>query len=198
MLAIFLLPQPAQAVSQTWYLTDIASGTNYIMNKGSTAGGGTSINITKGANEIWQANEVASVTVGFQAGTWTGDLHHTGTQYVEPVVVDIGVWDGSSFTSYGYASGTVYDLEPTWSFTISASAFDIPAGQYLAFKVSNNSGQNRTLEVATDGTSFVTSPSSDPGYPIPELPTIILLGAGLACLGGYIIFMRRKRRSISP
>ena len=196
-MAIFLLPQPALAASQTWYLTDIASGTNYIMNKGSSGGGGTPIVIPSkaGAYEIWQANEAASVTLGFQAGTWTGDLHQAGGDYVSPVQVDIGVWDGSGFTSYGYDSGYVSTTEPTWSFAISASDFNVPVGQHLAFKVLNNSSQpNRDLEVATDGTSFVTSPDTDPGYPVPELPTIILLGAGLACLGGYVAFKWHKKR----
>lgn len=157
---------PAMAVTQTWYLTDITSGSNRVMNRGSTAGGSTPISIAKGTNVVWQANEAATMNVYFPAGNWTGNLHHTGANLVNPTSVNIGVWNSSNFTSYGSAS-TSMSGGATWSFTISASAFTVATGQYLALKVSNGSGQNRTLIVATDGTSFVNSMITDQGYPSP-------------------------------
>ncbi len=40
--------------------------------------------------------------------------------------------------------------------------------------------------------SKATSPSSDPGYPVPELSTLILFSLGLLVLAGYV-GLRRKR-----
>ena len=41
--------------------------------------------------------------------------------------------------------------------------------------------------------SYTDSPSSEPGYPVPELPTIILFGLGLAGLGIYYWLRKRPR-----
>ena len=43
--------------------------------------------------------------------------------------------------------------------------------------------------------STIISPSTDPGYPVPELPTIILVFLGLLLLGGYI-WLKRWRKSV--
>ena len=42
--------------------------------------------------------------------------------------------------------------------------------------------------------SRLTSPSSDPGYPVPELPTIILTATGILVLAGYAS-LRRSRKT---
>jgi len=41
--------------------------------------------------------------------------------------------------------------------------------------------------------SNVTSPSSDPGYPVPELSTFILLSTGLIALAGYVLLTKRRK-----
>ena len=47
---------------------------------------------------------------------------------------------------------------------------------------------------ATDGKySNLTSPSSDPGYPVPELSTLILFSTGLLILAGYAYMTRRNK-----
>ena len=40
----------------------------------------------------------------------------------------------------------------------------------------------------------LTSPSSDPGYPVPELSTLILFSIGLITLAGYVLITERRRR----
>lgn len=40
--------------------------------------------------------------------------------------------------------------------------------------------------------STLTTPCSDPGYPVPEIPTIVLTCIGLLGLGGYV-WLRRRR-----
>ena len=47
---------------------------------------------------------------------------------------------------------------------------------------------------ATNGKySNLTSPSTDPGYPVPELSTLILFSAGLLILAGYAYMGRRNK-----
>ncbi|RZB31407.1 MAG: hypothetical protein AEth_00737 [Candidatus Argoarchaeum ethanivorans] len=41
--------------------------------------------------------------------------------------------------------------------------------------------------------SNLTSPSSDPGYPVPELGTFILFSTGLIALAGYVLLAKRKK-----
>ena len=43
-----------------------------------------------------------------------------------------------------------------------------------------------------DSDSWITSPPTDPGYPVPELSTIILFSMGLLLLGGYVWLKRRR------
>ena len=66
-------------------------------------------------------------------------------------------------------------------------------GEYLAFKVTN---LDQVLIIETEeGASWISSPSADPGYPIPELPTIVLMSTGLLALTGFVVkrYSRRKR-----
>jgi len=44
--------------------------------------------------------------------------------------------------------------------------------------------------------SFLATPTSDPGFPIPELSTILLFGGGLIGLAGYISVSRLRKRRI--
>lgn len=45
-----------------------------------------------------------------------------------------------------------------------------------------------------DAPASVVSPPSDPGFPIPEFTTAILLGSGLVGLAGYLVASRLKKR----
>jgi LPXTG-motif cell wall-anchored protein len=65
------------------------------------------------------------------------------------------------------------------------------AGDYLALRVFNSSSST-PYTVVTDGNSWLSSPATDPGYPLPEMSALILLGIGLAGLGGYILVRRKK------
>ena len=80
-------------------------------------------------------------------------------------------------------------LKPSESFTI-------PEGGRFAIEVLWASGAVGDLEVHCNPTnkhaSKATSPFSDPGYPVPELSTLILFSTGLLVLAGYVVLGRRK------
>lgn len=40
------------------------------------------------------------------------------------------------------------------------------------------------------GPGILHSPETDPGFPLPELPAIVLLAGGLGCLAGYVVLRR--------
>ena len=74
------------------------------------------------------------------------------------------------------------------------SSFTIPEGGRFAIEVLWVSTAEGDLEIHCnppgDLVSKVTSPTSDPGYPVPELPTIILFSAGLIALATFLVLKR--------
>jgi len=94
-----------------------------------------------------------------------------------------------SITNPGNLEEITETLEPTESFTI-------PEDGRFAIEVlwSGNAAGNLEVHCNPPGEhpSMVTSPSADPGYPVPELPTIILLTIGLFMLGGYVWLRGRQ------
>jgi len=187
-------PSPS---SQRWYLSSTAG--SWVMYKGDDTKTAGTVTVADDGSEIWVANEAATVDVGFPANTWTGviTLDDASTSN-ETFAVEVGRYVDTTFTSYGSQTFSEYGDDKTHSFSISAGGFTVPETKYLALRITNPAGSGNLVVKTGLNYSYLTSGASDPGYPVPELPTIILLGAGLACLGGYIIFMRRKRRSVSP
>jgi hypothetical protein len=66
----------------------------------------------------------------------------------------------------------------------------VPAGDYLALKIANTSLVDESI--TTTGNSYLLSPETDPGFPVPEILTVALLGAGLAGLAVFIIIKRKQ------
>ena len=188
---------PVLAASQAWYLTDIASGSNYVMQKGSSGGGGTSIIISGGASRNFLADEAATTNVGFQEGSWTGQITRTGVDQARTATVEVGVWSGTTFASYGSGDASLGSKIMTISFTISASAFDVPEGQRLALRfVNTSSPAGKLIDVSTAGDSYLTSPPSDPGYPIPDVGAMLMFAAGLGVVA-WVILRLRKTANVS-
>jgi hypothetical protein len=66
----------------------------------------------------------------------------------------------------------------------------------LALRINHNrttAARVYYYNAGTDKLSNLTSPSSDPGYPVPELSTIILFSIGLITLTGYVLLTRRRK-----
>jgi len=192
---VMVAVEPAAILGQIWYLSSI--GGSKVMYKGDDTKTAGTVTVADDQFQIWRANEEA-VNVGFPANTWTGviTLDDASTSN-ETFAVEVGRYVDTTFTSYGSQTFSEYGDDKTHSFSISAGGFTVPETKYLALRITNPAGSDNLVVKTGLNYSYLTSGASDPGYPVPELPTIILLGAGLACLGGYIIFMRRKRRSVS-
>jgi len=186
------------AGSQSWYLTDRTAGVpgdaNYFIDKGSGAGT-SNVSMGTGAHPIWAANEAAAVTCDM-SGTWHVHIEFNGITGGETVDanVDIGVISGGSWDWKGWCS--VQELTSADSILdvdIDVSDLTIDTGDYLAMDVWQHKGGSGDEEiVVTNGESYVESPNTDPGYPVPELGSLVLFSVGLLALAGYVWQRRRN------
>ena len=142
----------------------------------------------------WLANYAAEVDVGFPAGTWTGIITlNTAFPVGEEFEIGIGYYDGS-YHGAGLQTLTGDGSKTTFSLAISGSAFTVPKDDYLCLYVHNPAGGSADLVVKTGGAnSYIISPETDPGYPVPELSTLILFSIGLLALAGSVLLTRRRR-----
>ena len=189
------------ADEQTWYLNDATTTPGYEMDRAAPSSASPNevsdyILVADSGSEIWIANEAAQVDVYFCAATWKTDVYFkvVPTTTTDGGTVYIGIWDGSNFTSKG---STTFSTNPTgdtrrYQPEISAIAFTVSTGDWLAFVFDNNTGASVDVDTGGDEQSRISGPTCDPGYPTPELSTIILTGAGLAALGGFVWLRRRK------
>jgi hypothetical protein len=94
---------------------------------------------------------------------------------------------------------TAAETEHLWNVTCEDNEFttqDFNTGDWLAVRLSWDCSPDSLLiyyKAESGSDSYITSPSTDPGYPVPELPTIILFSAGLLILAGYAYMGRRNK-----
>lgn len=170
------------AVSQDWYLCPADTRLN------KTAPAPTDYSF-KGVSE-WDAGPAQSnLTIG--SGTWTLHLdcdtptHADGRLYVE-------VWNDSSIVACQskYISSSV-----TLNLNMTGISADFKKGESLKLKLNWSSYEEIPQDLTVNcgnGESLLKSPSTDPGYPIPELSTFVLSSVGLIALAGYVMY-RKKR-----
>ena len=177
--------------AQSWFLSDVTDGGDHIMYKENMSKPEGTITVSDGSSTVWKANEPATVDVGFPAGSWTGTIMLSEAfANGETFTVEVGSYDGSTFTSAGskLING---DGSTTYSLSIPASAFTVQEIEYLALQISL-SGANLVVKTG-GGNSYIISPETDPGYPVPELPTLILFSIGLITLTGYVLLTKRRK-----
>ncbi len=200
------------AGEQTWYFTDenalephsIASGITY--HKNMTKGvEGVDVTITLAPGErVWfYADELAQCDVTFPAGKWnvsywikTLNTTESSTRLTTRLQ---NVTSGGGYTTIkegyntiSYSADLIENVE-----SLDAGSFTVPEGGRFAIEILWSSGAAGNLEIHCNPpdkhASNVTSPSSDPGYPVPELSTIILFSTGLLALIGYVLLTKRRK-----
>jgi hypothetical protein len=194
---------------QTWYFTnDSATGPtwsgatyNRNMTKG-VEGEDEKITLAPGDRVWFYAGQLAECNVSFSAGAWnvsywvkTLDATESGTT-LYTILQNITSGGNSTVTgnekAISYSGNIQENVE-----SLDAGIFTVPKDGRFAIEVFWPTGAAGGLEVYCNPqgkhSSHVTSPSSDPGYPIPELPTVILLGVGLLVITGYVVLRRNRR-----
>ena len=189
--AVLLVSMVGVASATMYYLDsdkDTGGSEQYIMWKDSSGECSGSVDIGADNSEIWTANEAASGDVDFSGGkNWAGNIKcaNDGKKYT----AYIGYYDGTNFHSYG-DSGEITISGGHGDFGITSSAFTVPTGKWLALKVASSTGIIVSTTIGglyNSGVYFDTPPD----YPVPELPTIILMSIGLLALLGYVGYRRR-------
>jgi hypothetical protein len=209
------LAVPAAAAgphSKIWYLFDTTMNNSlgtpqlYMSTTGSPTG---EVMISPGATKMWISDKVALANVTFPNDAWTIRFGTDMDWGPGNFVAEIGYWNGTIFTVLPMVGTPVFyanHYEMQFK-AVPSIGQTIPVNTYLAVTVFNNSpaGTNGLAGIhpiytgtwLPDRTgsqyfSCLTSPQSDPGYPLPELGAGILLAAGILGLGGFIIVHRRK------
>lgn len=172
------------AVSQDWYLC--AADTR--LNKTAPADDTHSF---KGLSE-WEA-EPAQCNLTIGAGTWVLYLEY----YLPPSGgkgdLEMEVWNGSRRVAYKsnyFQSGGSDSIHLLMT---NGTRADFKKGEPLKLKM-NWSPDIPLIPIKVkcgDGKTKLSSPSTDPGYPIPELSTLVLSSVGLLALVGYVVYRKR-------
>jgi MYXO-CTERM domain-containing protein len=169
---------------------------------------------------IWLADKPAATDVTFPWGKWYIDLI-VDIDFAEqldsdslvsgiPKYVQMGDYDpgNGKFTPFKMKKLLVdTDTIPNIIGTMQTAYIETEAESatvfvehYLAIRILNNSTSSATVYTGkqTNGDnlpSCVSSPQTDPGYPLPEIAAGVLLGAGLLGVGGFVLLRRRNSAS---
>lgn len=181
--------------SQTW-LPEYDGSLTSFGHKGTHEGlaGAEPLQVPDGGSFTWLADETAVVDVAFGSNDWTYNLD-LARAFVGTATLEVGSTHQGVYTPIGsvvlHGNGA-----RMYSGSIPVtSAFTVVKGDTLTFRLINTpdatGGINRQMMVntGTDTTRFV-SPTSDPGYPTPELTTLTLTTLGFV---GAVLVARRTR-----
>ncbi|MFC2071783.1 hypothetical protein ACFLUU_03575 [Chloroflexota bacterium] len=183
--------------SQAWYLSNESAGyQRWDMYKGDTTRDAGTLEIEQGPNLIWQSDEVASIDVTFASDLWSVVvLTDTAPSTDNMFRGYLGTWDAyGGFVQINWWNWMGDGSTTSFSHSFNPGPFTVPTDHNLAFRLINvgdATNENITVKLGSNF-SYVISPTSDPGYPVPELPTLVLGGIGLVVLSAYIWFRRRK------
>jgi hypothetical protein len=214
-LVLILVSATAQMVSanpdsQSWHLLDVKytgtiadDGTDHkkdlFMNK---TGNATSnwIPLPGKKTAWWYAGHPAPFDgVTFGEDNWIVTINHSKTDGYTIFANVSKVNDSTGEVTY-LANGS--ESASSLGVTI-ITCYDNPntnqifnANERLALRIYHNSTSARHIYYynAADGKySNLTSPGSDPGYPVPESAAIIMFSAGLLILAGYAYMGKRSK-----
>jgi hypothetical protein len=186
---------------QNWQLNKTVAGSGvYQMAKypGPNAGqANNSITLSSnGGSQIWIADQISQGVTFPQKGIWYIDLNTDMWEDANTnCLAVVGVWNNGTFIPittilHGLSSQSGSNA---WiiKYEFNQANFTVPSGQYLALMVTNASTTSHMIYTGA-GTSTLASPQTDPGYPTPEVATIVLLGLGMAGLGTFVVIKRKK------
>lgn len=191
----------AAAASQTWYL---GGEFDLVANRGSVPDPVTDpefptnrIDISNGQSAVWEANEAALVNVDFGTGDFSWSLRLASGNFIGQYHVEIGTSDcNGNFVPNNepvvLVNGPGLAGQQVQSGLRHVTDFVVSAGSCLAFRVVNDAdAEGKVLRVMFSvPDSRFTSTDTDPGYPTPELGTVLLTGAGI----GLVALVVARRR----
>lgn len=169
-----LMSPPENYGLLTWFLNKIEMHRN----DPGTIGG--VVNIPESSSHVWIANEPVMDGLTFPAGlqadstSWTGQMVYEYNSHPD-MLIEIGIWDGSSFTPGGPQTGFVgNNAYYPQNYATTENSFTVPLGQFLAMRTTVNN-TDRDFDFKVGGTwAYISAPIGSPDYPgcplgIPEL-----------------------------
>ena len=198
----------ASANTQSWRLHDIAysetpakdgapHGVDKLMNLSSVCSGDYAEVTISSTQPAWWYDNVAGVDSTFGDESWQAHIYHSSTGLTGNVLLGEVwlVWDnGTMIKQLATGTGTILEGAPSTLINMldnASTSQEFSVGQRLAFRLCTESTVFNIKYDGTNGCSTLESPESDPGFPVPELSTIILTSTGLLALLGYIGYRRR-------
>jgi hypothetical protein len=180
---------------------------NYMQTTQTVSG---TVNLNAGSSLVWVTNDYAHGNITFPNDFWVlrvmtdSDWGYNG----RGCNAELGYYDNVSpfFHVIGPMVSVIYMGSGILEAKGTAIGGDtVPDHKYLAVRITNNDTTKLSHAVycgydtkTTAGIYYtcLTTPQSDPGYPLPEVAAGVLLGGGLAAVGGFIL-IRRKQSKIT-
>jgi len=126
-----------------------------------------SVTLNSGSSNIWIADQATLININVPGtGSWTGQIAFTSAPANgETFTVEIGSsTNGSDFTAGGPDATLIgKDTVTVFTFETDSSAFTIAKGNYIALKITNNSGKSYAVQTGS-AWSYCSSPYSSYNY----------------------------------
>ena len=157
------LPENYQLI--TWFLNSVEMARNDM----GTIGG--IVNIPELSSYIWVADEPVLGALTFPSGvqadstSWSGQMIYKYNEHPD-MLIEIGIWDGSSFTPGG-PQVQLDGFAPYYihNYATSGSSFTVLADQYLAMRATiNNIDRDFDFHVGSTW-AYISAPIGSPDYP---------------------------------
>ena len=215
-LTVFALTATSSATSQTFRVHDTnyvdashiaaADGTTHSCDKAmdkttGCSGSEKTLNITS-TSTAWWYNDAAQVNSTFGESPWWSKIYYTSDYDGTVTTIMYLVRDNGTIIkqladgSKVFSAASSRTLDNTECADNTSTNQDFNVGQRLAVRISYSGTGNFTIHYASlDACSHIDTPETDPGFPVPELPTIILMSTGLLALAGFVLYSRSRRRN---
>ena len=153
----------------------------------------------------WYAENAAECNLGFGEKNWMAHIAHGGiSEEVGSQTLYVDVYKVKTDSNIVHLAGGTQlfnggDTAGTWNIICvddGDTTQDFTTGERLAFRVKHDYSGIKQIRIyyykdMDNKRSRLESPSTDPGYPVPELSTLILLSIGLIALTGYVLLTKR-------
>ncbi len=220
MVVLAMVQMVGAETAQRWYLlhdeytgTEAHDGTthhkNLFMNKiGETSVTPWSTYFNSPKTVWWYAGNIAECNLGFGENDWTAYIAHGSINTeVGSQTLYVDVYKVKADNSVVHLAGSTQsfnggDTAGTWDIVCTdddGTTQDFTTGERLAFRITHSYSGTKHITIyyyKDEGgkRSRLESPSSDPGYPVPELSALLLFSIGLITLTGYVLLTKKRRQ----